>query len=224
MISRSSLLKQLELSIQQEIKNYNDSLSTILLRLNHMNDSITQVASTALENDQVILSCLKQVEIEHQNFEEKQKEENRKYLIRDASIEYDLEILKSKFNCFYLHNFELSKNFKNAQEDLLNLSNRIENIENDIIGFTHQANHQIEGFTHQLKKDIANAKDEILSYPSKSEEIKDILEEKINSHAIDVEGVLKEIRSTNKQIMILEKKIENIYTLIERLQKKEDNP
>jgi len=37
---------------------------------------------------------------------------------------------------------------------------------------------------------------------------------------IDREGVLKEVRVWEKTIFIIEKKIENIYTLIERINKR----
>lgn len=48
------------------------------------------------------------------------------------------------------------------------------------------------------------------------------LEKKIQTFKVDSEGVLKELRIYKKGMFIIDKKIENIYTLIERLQKRED--
>ena len=56
---------------------------------------------------------------------------------------------------------------------------------------------------------------------SVSEETKD-LEKKIQTFKVDSTGVLEELRIYKKEMFIIDKKIENIYTLIERLQKRED--
>ena len=64
------------------------------------------------------------------------------------------------------------------------------------------------------------SKEDILSQPSDIHLYKHAIEEKIYSHAVDVEGLLKEIRISNKERYILEKKIEHLYILIDRLEKK----
>jgi len=48
----------------------------------------------------------------------------------------------------------------------------------------------------------------------------DRIEARSNSNKIDREGILKEIRIREKELFIIEKKIENIYTLIERINKR----
>jgi hypothetical protein len=47
------------------------------------------------------------------------------------------------------------------------------------------------------------------------------LEKKIQTFKVDSDGVLQELRIYKKEMFIIDKKIENIYTLIERLQNRE---
>jgi hypothetical protein len=58
------------------------------------------------------------------------------------------------------------------------------------------------------------------STENKLQDIINSIERNFNITKIDREGVLKEIRVWEKTILIIEKKIENIYTLIERINKR----
>ena len=46
------------------------------------------------------------------------------------------------------------------------------------------------------------------------------MDEKIASHKVDVAGIIREISVNKKDMMVIEKKIENIYTLIARSESK----
>jgi archaellum component FlaC len=65
---------------------------------------------------------------------------------------------------------------------------------------------------------------ELASFRTELKERMDEQDKKVDSNfsvsRIDKDGVSKEIRSYQKSIFIIEKKIENIYTLIERINKR----
>lgn len=219
MLKRADLLKQLELGVQQEIKNYNDSLSTMLLRLNHMNDEITRVEEGALENDAAILSAHKSFEITADCREEARTQEYKKFCVKFTHLEQKIEAVKLAAEIASQNSIEASRKNEYNQNTIDLLSVKVETIEDELTGFTGHIQNKVEGLSFQLKKDISNAKDEILSLPSEAKSVKQDLENKITSHSVDVEGLLKEIRTTNKAMMVLEKKIEQLYTLVGRLQK-----
>lgn len=76
---------------------------------------------------------------------------------------------------------------------------------------------EIKDLLKVLKNDFEKHKTEL---EKKFSELIDMIEQKFNVTKIDREGVLKEIRVYEKTIFIIEKKLENIYTLIERINKK----
>lgn len=219
MLKRADLLKQLELGVQQEIKNYNDSLSTMLLRLNHMNDEITRVEDGALENDAAILSAQKSFEITADYRNEARCEEYKRTCVKITHLEQLIERIKVDVNIAHANAIDANSKAEHNQNNLDRLAFRVETFEDELEGFTGHIHNKVEGLSFQLKKDISTAKNEILSMPSEAKSVKEDLENKITSHAVDVEGLLKEIRTTNKAMMVLEKQIEHLYTLVGRLQK-----
>jgi hypothetical protein len=86
----------------------------------------------------------------------------------------------------------------------------------NINGF-QECQSQLRGMFNSLLEDLTKSKAET---EKKFMELIDQIERNYNVLKIDREGVLKEIRVWEKTIFIIEKKIENIYTLIERINKR----
>jgi archaellum component FlaC len=76
---------------------------------------------------------------------------------------------------------------------------------------------QFKGLFNSLREDLTKSKESI---EKKFMDLIDKIERNFNVTKIDREGVLKEIRIWEKTIFIIEKKLENIYTLIERINTK----
>lgn len=70
-----------------------------------------------------------------------------------------------------------------------------------------------------LKQDIANLRSDM---DKKFKELDNKIESKFSLSLMDKEGILKEVRVYKKSMFIIDKKIENIYTLIERINKRGD--
>jgi hypothetical protein len=83
----------------------------------------------------------------------------------------------------------------------------------NINGFQECQSH-LKDLLNSLRDDLINAKE---GTAKKISELIDQIEKNYNILKIDREGILKEIRVWEKTIFIIEKKIENIYTLIERI-------
>lgn len=219
MKSLADILKRLELGVQQEIKNYNDSLSTILLRLNYLKDDIEAAERESLENDAILLSKLKELEINFSLVRDSRDDSVRK-MNRDILIQNKYyEELKRNLDFSIGNAIEALRVSELNRNTISELSEKIDSFQDEISGHSKHIAHELESISYQLKKEVAKSKDEILSRPSDSIELKKQLEEKIASHAVDVQGLLKEIRSRDKATLILEKKIEHLYTLVGRLQK-----
>jgi hypothetical protein len=97
-------------------------------------------------------------------------------------------------------------------------------VDERVKGATMSHLNSFQDLQKQLKELLKLAKDDFEKYKSATEkkfsELIDTIEKRFNVTKIDREGVLKEIRIYGKTIFIIEKKIENIYTLIERINKR----
>lgn len=80
-----------------------------------------------------------------------------------------------------------------------------------------QLQREMKDLLKQLRDDFEKYKDQTNRKFDVHSETED---RNFNVNRIDREGVLKEVRVWEKTIFIIEKKIENIYTLIERINKR----
>ena len=120
-----------------------------------------------------------------------------------------------------IHNSNKIEFYENCLTDL---KQNLNVLEDEIKGHSITISTSFDNIRLRLSKDIKKLKDEMDSAPSDSIQVGKDLEEKIASHAVDVSGIMKELNIFKKENYITQKKLENIYTLIERLQKSEVIP
>lgn len=108
-----------------------------------------------------------------------------------------------------------------SKEDVEKLKKHMDSRMNDA-GVSHliciqELQRELKSLLSLLKEDFKKSKSDT---ENKFNELIDKIESNFNVTRIDRVGVLKEIRIYEKTIFIIEKKIENIYTLIERVNEK----
>lgn len=220
MLKRKDLAKEFELVVQQEIKNHNDSILATNISINELNSSIQSILSKLAEITARSDSRFSQFErdfsaLRHSCLKSLDKQEmaieviNNKTATFTSYFERSLEALES----------EVVEKTTFVEE--------IDKIQQELNSFQTQLNDQKDivfaGF-HRLKveseKTFEAFKEDLLNRPNELWDVKKELEQKIESFAVDGRGVLKELETYKKEVFIIEKKIENIYTLISRLTKK----
>ncbi len=224
MLKKADLAKQFELVIKQEIKNYQDSLNFVLQSINELKESIERVQNENLTK----------------NAEIKNNQNNLSiyvYQLKDS-----LNLIQSKLDSSL--NDQRVVNERNQTQILdlteavlkkinvdVNVEAKIKNLWNEIakLQSTSDLNYSnLNQTADELLKRFANAisktKLEIMDAPTNASLVKTELEEKISGHKVDVAGIMRELSIYKKENYITEKKIENIYTLIERLKKPEVTP
>lgn len=224
MLKKSDLSKQFELVVQQEIKNYQDSLNFVLQSIKELKKEIQVVHTESLENYALIHSQYNDLAIQLENIKKNHLENDKKL---DNHIN-DVEVFKIKstdeIRMFALRTIANSNSIEYIQNSIIDLKQNIDVIEDEIKGHSLTISHTFDTIQLKLSKDIKKLKEELISMPSDSQVVRKELEEKITSHKVDVEGIMKELRIFKYDNMVTEKKIENIYTLIARLQKSEVLP
>lgn len=218
MLKKSDLAKQFELVVQQEITNYNNSLSQIFQKIQSIQDDIESIkeAHSSIRNSN-----------------------HSRYQTLDTAISFIKEYCESNVKQIYtvireqalkiheqsVSNEEVKKCFDRISYkfDALGCVNNqlfcdYKKLINDCSEFNKETNSRIDEMGPKIKKAIDKAKKEIEDAPTEASQVKIELEKRIDSHKIDVEGVMKEINIFRKENVIVEKKLENIYTLIQRLE------
>ncbi len=219
MLKRNDLAKQFELVVQQEIKNYQDSLNFVLQSIKELKEEIIRVRNESLESSAKLHSEHNDLAIQLQNLKNAFAVLNQGFL----SASCDQRIVNER-------NVIEMRDISTAIHTKINIDNRlqlkIEDVWNHISKVRRQLedkdialNNIIDDLLRRFRNEIQKAKKEILEAPSEASLVKIHLEEKIASHTVDVSGIMRELKIYKHDNMVTQKKIENIYTLIERLQK-----
>ncbi len=220
MLKRGDLTKQFELLVQQEIKNHNDSVLSTNISINNLKDHIDQLSKkldahvAASSNTFVFYN----IDIDKLKKSFDQLSSKCEYSLNDFSSNIQsnnkrIEDLAKTFESYV-------KNQKDQNEKLSLLDNLILGIQDKICNFFSNIKNEI--YRNQLKSEdsLRDLKQEILNRPSEAKVVKKEIEDKMSIWAIDFSGLMKEIQINKKTDFITQKKIENLYTLIERLEKR----
>ena len=220
MLKKSDLASQFDLVVKQEIKNYQDSLYYINQSINEIHKSIdllkkdVNTVRAMIENNKITqlidISAISSIQNELSSEIAKLSlnvEESTTYINKRV-----VEAFNTSIQAFYRSN--------ENKELIYRLEDSIKNIQKIINDHKEQVANSIDQIYNRCSKEIKSSRNEILSKPSDSELIKKCLEDKLETNKIDSEAVLKEVKILNRAVFTQEKKIENIYTLIKRMQEK----
>lgn len=220
MLKRTDIAKEFSLVVQQEINNHNKNILETNVSINNLRDQV-------IENDK------KHNAIEtHLSTEISRTNCNLKNL-SDMVLKNSEQLLN-----------HIRENKKNHSSQNLNYSECLDNVQalisknedlSDVVASlrTDQEclnNHMVDmGLQYArslgeqfIKFDalVKGIKKEILERPSEAQQVKKEIESRLNTRDVDIQGLYEEANIIKKSLFILEKNIENLYTLIERLNKK----
>lgn len=220
MLNRNDLAKQFELVVKQEIKNYQDSLNFVLQSIDGIKKDINQLHSDMLENYALIHSQHTDLTIQHENHNDKLNNFINQFVANLNNTQVFKEKMTNKLGTLWDSSLINSRKNEYNENRIKSIRTDFEKIEDEIIAHSFALRNTCDDMQCKLKKELSNMKEEILSRPSEALQLKSEFEEKINTHRIDVAGIMKELLVMKKENMITEKKLEHVYTLIDRLQKK----
>lgn len=219
MLNRNDLAKQFELVVKQEIKNYQDSLNSVLSSIRELKQAIEDARHDFLETHAALHS--------HQGELERNLDD----------VRFKLENL-SRIQGGHANNQHLiNENHGNQIRDLMEFINsrgsnetwnkaKFSDIDAQIAQLKnkHDLFHQLIGdqadyLLAKCHSSIEKAKQDIKDLPSDAALMKAEIREEIDTYKVDVFGLLRELRMLRQASMVQEKKIENLYTLIDRIKK-----
>ena len=216
MLKRSDLAKQLELVVQQEIKNYQDSLNFVLGSIRALTEELTSQREQSLENYALLHSEQSNLQSQLNTLIDETKEIRKtisSFMHDQIETNQSNSISIKDLYAFLYDTVEKTKSFstqvKNVDYALAYLRDQ-QSIQ------TRVFNDNLDDLDRKFKNSIHKCKEEILDAPTEASIVKKELEEQLASHVVDVCGITREININRKSFNYLEKKIEHIYTLIGR--------
>lgn len=220
MLKRNDLAKQFELVVQQEIKNHNDVLLATNLSINEFREDLGEIkknqvrvnSSFASEISKINQNQLELSEILSKISQKLSSHLNDTRVLNERNA-HDYQILIEGFERTLKENAKLQERLIQSQSEQAKLRVLMKELAKSV-------SQELDQWNKKFGDDLKRTKNEILSLPSESQLIKRELEEKIAASTIDCEGLIKEVQVCKKSAFIVEKKIENLYTLIERIDKR----
>jgi len=214
MISRNDLSKKFDLIVKQEIINHNKQIEATNLSLVDIKSSIKIIAEKlslfALKTDSSIKNLEDKVEFLFDHIS------NHKSSIKEVKKKSEDDILKLDFDVSrrmdYIEYYYVEK--QDAEESISSVKEEIKNLRSDLTENKDLIISSIHKIIQDNDKCFSEFKEDIINKPSEFISIKKELEDKINSFKVDSEGLLKSIKVFSKEVFVMEKKIEHIYSLI----------
>ena len=215
MLKRNDLSKQFELVVQQEIKNFQDASYQINQRLNDVENKIENLESSMSKKQSLLESRHKSLSIEIELMRSEYEKANHKLDSYISDTQAHFYKIEETANVVCANAGMLSHNIEQNQNQIDDIKYDLEFLDGDLKGRAQSLELEIEQHRVNVNKIVSILREDIIDLlPFELEKVKRDLEDKISSHKIDADGLLKELRVTRKQIMVIEKNLENIYSII----------
>lgn len=220
MLKRKDLAKDFEKIVQQEIINHNKAVFESNQRINtfeeHLNFLEKALKLSDGKSDSKIGEIYHEIEKAHlklldliNEIKKAQRDNAHKFL----AFAQDHE--KSQAKIYGVLETKESSKFAINQ-----LQMQIDEINRSISTLSSSMGHQIEQIAAKELEKRKAFEEQMRVEPKAIEVMRKECKSAIEAYRLDNEGLLKEVQRVKKDAFIQEKKIENLYTLIERLTKK----
>lgn len=219
MLNRQKIVDQFEQLVQQEIKNHNDQVLATnmtmakfqqkLIELRGLAENMSAIADSKVQRFRTELDLLRTSVLElkdktishsNTNLSERSRIEKKQNELLDSVVSLNTSVKNIETHIARIDDFNIQ-----TRQCIVNL-----------LGMVNEETYQTRKINEYQNKKV---KEEILSIPSGIPELKNELEQKIATSYVDFQGAMRELEIVKRTSFIQEKQIENLYTLIERLEK-----
>jgi hypothetical protein len=220
MLNKNDLVKQFELVVKQEIINHNNQILMTNQSLNEMREFQQEQEKKQSQMNGKFSEGLSKIA---NNCHENEKEiKNLYYKIDNKFNDFFLLISKLTIvvDSYNQMHIELKTLVDDLDKKVNDLELKIYRLDKIFSKFVSSLAEYETKLLHKTDEKVFKLKEEINSKPSEALFEKDELLKIINIYRVDSIGIKEWIKKVHQCNFINEKKIENIYTLIDRLNKK----
>lgn len=217
MLRKKDLVKQFELVVKQEIIDHNKSIEANNLAINKHKSFVNEEIGKLKENHKLLVNEYALVSRQFSNvssetcklFNRIAKSECEFYKITERTSK-KLQDMSNALLSYKTSNEMFEIRLNGLRSDIRSLRKELKLLSNKDKASEEKTRNSLTAATKRLKK-------EMLDIPCEAGKVRDEFMKELSMHKLDNEGLLKEIKVLKKTNFINEKKIENLYTLIDRL-------
>jgi hypothetical protein len=220
MIKRNDLAKQFELVVKQEIINHNaqisqtnDSLNEFREALRDIEDKIFKIVGKENSNYSILRSELREIATDFNN-----------RMCSQEAYTRDLENIIKNFGGNSQNINEICESFREKIIDIEDSITVIKKSFQELYCKVRNLENKTEDLSNSSLKRACDYTDKALSQHESKEcaaqKVKKELKLQMDVDRVDFTGIMREMAVLKKESYVNEKKIENLYTLIERLKGK----
>src|SRR3989304_4011823 len=220
MLKRSDLSRQFELVVQQEIRNHQVSVDATNQAMDTIRRDIEELQLARSKEASALHSIISEQKMTIETLERNVSDQKRKL---DSSI----EILNIGVDRVDTEIQEVIDGCLKAHRHIEDLKDKIRSLINDQSNFDKLIRSGLKDLRQEMDHGLSRALDIVkVLFKERDDRPSEIvaatcqLEQRIREKEIDVEGIYGEIRAFRRDCFVVEKKIENLYSLVGRLQKK----
>lgn len=217
MLKREDLAKRFDEVVKQEIINHNKEIYNTNQAIGHLKDNILKIESFHDELRKKLINNIVAIHIKYDPIFDKIKKQMQSY----ESVQNDLS------KAFLIYQEDQNEKNTRIAENLLafcEISAQISEIKENIAKLREEMSYIENRLDYKIDRNqklsnegLSNAKNEILDRPCEATKVKEEITKRLKEKEVDVKGVLEEVRAYRSFAVIQEKKIENLYTLIDRI-------
>jgi hypothetical protein len=217
MLKKSDLVKQFDLVVKQEITNHNEQILSSNVRVNELEKKIEQTTQKFSQDLAQISSSLGAIKSEHSAIFEGHRTFSQKVMGLVGDLDKSIVAVKTKFS-----EFCKSQEGKHViQDDFFTFIKTIEDRFKDVGKTTNEIKEEIKWVSTRLQDQVISLierfREEIKIRPSEIVAMEKTLLKRIEELRIDNDGLIRELKICKRANLINEKKIENLYTLVDRI-------
>jgi methyl-accepting chemotaxis protein len=217
MMQRKDLAKEFSLLVQQEIKNHSDSVLACNMEMEKFRSALVEIAqrcdgrvnelhsdSVCLESSMIIFREVIQKSIDKLNRDISDLTGN--FTLRLAGFRKAVDERESYF--LTVHGF---KEFQaKVDQWIANIKVSFENQKGNVI-------EEVSKSSQSIQKQIDSLNEELKKMLKSEKEKHEDFDKSLDIFALNFSGQTREIELMKKRCFVVEKNIENLYTVIERL-------
>jgi len=217
MLQRDSMIKQFELITQHEIAAHNRAVAEATKCINEFRRDVDAII---FKSDKMVFDTSKKVA----ELEKSQVELNEKMDAVERLLQEQKKVLEEKVDSYSrIYLGIITENEKKACEKSV-----VEKFNFDLTRKNNELSKEIERLKNETRYNFGVVdtgidaalnllREELKHGPGGIDSVKKDVISNIQSVALDAEGVLRELRVYKKEVFVLEKKIEELYNKIDRI-------
>lgn len=218
-LKKSDLVKEFEDLVKQEIVNHNKAILDSNISINAIRE---KVDLSSKENKKSIADCYSFLTNINENLLKFRKELER-FSQKVSSKFTDQEHVNERNarNIQELQNAleALGSKYQSHEQSLRNCSSEFSNIQNSLKNIKQSQENDYEAHCRNLSKGLDKLRNDIFDRPSEALQVKKEIEKRLAEKDVDVQGFLRELQIIKKSDFIQEKKLEALFSIVEKLEK-----